>query len=149
MQYLFYGTLDVLNPRIAEFDYFMTLRANKMIVLLVSVGLLILSEIFTKLVFAYQIALNQQIQRIINCGPAHPVILVFHVDIEGFHIKMAISGIDFFQNGVPLRRFSQLLILKVGRENLFYFLKNFCIKNHLQQRAKITGLKTLFHSLFL
>ena len=60
MQDLFYGALNILNARITKFHNFMTLSANQMIVLFVSVRFLVLRKIFSKLMFANQITLYQQ-----------------------------------------------------------------------------------------
>jgi hypothetical protein len=52
------------------------------VVLLEPIRFFVLSQILSELVLAYQIALNQQIQRIVNGGPAYPVVIVFHADVE-------------------------------------------------------------------
>ena len=59
MQDLFYRTLNILNARITEFHHFMTLRANEMIVLFIAVRFLVLRKIFSKLMLANQITLDQ------------------------------------------------------------------------------------------
>src|SRR5687767_4461584 len=88
MQYLFYCTLNILNARVTKFNYFMTLRTNQMIMLLIPIGFLVLRKIFSKLMFAYQIALYQEIQCIIYRSTTHPVIFVLHADVKRFNIKM-------------------------------------------------------------
>ncbi|EIM75698.1 hypothetical protein A3SI_12654 [Nitritalea halalkaliphila LW7] len=58
VQYFTYGILNVLDTRITKFEDLIALRANKMIVLLKSIRLFILREIFAKLMFGNQIALH-------------------------------------------------------------------------------------------
>lgn len=119
---IFYGALNVLNPRIAELYHFVTFRADQMVMLSAAVSLLVLCEIFPELVFAYQIALNQEIKCVINRRPANPVVFIFHADVQRLNIKVAIARINFFEDRIAFRRFPQLLVLQVSRENLFYFL---------------------------
>ena len=81
VQYLFHRTLNILNPWITKFYNLMTFRTNQMIMLLVAVGLFVLRKIFSELMFANQIALYQEIQRVIDGSATHAVIFVLHADV--------------------------------------------------------------------
>lgn len=104
--------LNLLNSRVAEFKNSFTVRANQMVVLLVEIGLLKLREVFTELVFCNQITGKQMFDSIVNSGTADPVLFVFHVDVERFHIKMIIDGINFIEYGKPFRCFPETLFFQ-------------------------------------
>ena len=74
MEQITHCRLDLLDARIAELNYFPAIDADEMIVLLKAVGLLVLCEIFSKLVLRDEIAIHQQLKRIINGGAAHAVV---------------------------------------------------------------------------
>ncbi len=73
--------LNVLDSGIAKFLHLMTLRTNKVVVLFISVGFFILCKVFAKLMLCNQITFYQQIQRVVNCCPADPVVFIFHTNI--------------------------------------------------------------------
>jgi len=103
----------------------MTFCTNQMVVLFIPIRPFILRLVASKLVFGYQIAFYQQIQRIVNSRPTHMVIFVLHIYIKHFHIKMSHVGINFFKDSIPFRGFSEVFVFKVGRKNfpyLFYGL---------------------------
>ncbi len=83
-----------------KLHYFVAFRANEVVVLLVAVGLLVLCQVLAKLVFAHQVTLHQQVQRVVYGGPAYAVVFVFHADIQRFHVKVAVAGIDLFQDRI-------------------------------------------------
>src|ERR671912_1723618 len=130
VQYLFHGTLNILDAWITKFYHLMALRTNQMIMLLVTIGFFVLRKIFSELMFAYQIALHQKIQCIIHRRAAYPVIFILHADIERLNIKVALTRIDLLQDRVALRRLSQLLIFQVSCKNLFYLFVYFWIDHH-------------------
>jgi hypothetical protein len=127
MQDFLHCILYVLNSWIAKFNHFVAFRTDEVIMLLISIRFFVLRQIFAELMFAHQIARYEQIQGIVHGSPADPVVFILHIDVERFHIKMPVPGINLLQYGVPLRGLPQLLIFKVCRENLLYFLENFCI----------------------
>ena len=122
MKNLLGSLLNVLNPRIAEFNDLMTIRADQMVMLLVTIRFLILRQVLSKLMLTHQIALHQQIKGVVHRGPADPVVLVLHADIQRLHIKMTIPGINFLQDSVSLGRLPQRLVFQVRRKDLPDFL---------------------------
>jgi hypothetical protein len=91
MHQFLHRILDVLDSRIAKLNHFVTVGANEVIVLLVAVRFFVLCQILAKLVLAHQVAFDKQIQRIINRGPTHAVVFVFHVEVQGLDIKMTVQ----------------------------------------------------------
>src|SRR5690606_32589093 len=88
---LFDGFFYGLYPGIAKLHHFAGIRKYHMIVLSVKIGFLVLCLIFAKLVFAYKFAFHQEFYGIVEGGPTNPIVLVFHVDIERFYIKMLLA----------------------------------------------------------
>lgn len=105
MQELLYRILYILDARITELNHPVALGANEVIVLFITIGLLVLREVLSKLVFTYKVAFYKQIEGIVNCGPANPVILVFHADVERLYIEMTVARVDLFKYGITFRCF--------------------------------------------
>ena len=74
--------------------------------LAIKIGFLILCLIFSKLVFSNQFTFQQEFNGIVKGRPTYPIILIFHIDIKGFYIKMIITIINFLENGVAFGCFS-------------------------------------------
>jgi hypothetical protein len=119
-QFTYHG-LDIVDAGITKFHYLMAVGTDKVIMLPVAVRLFILCQVPAKLVLAGEVALYQQVERVVHGSPAYAVIFVFHADVEGFYIKMAVAGINFFKDGIPLRRFPQAFIFQICRKNFFHF----------------------------
>src|SRR5687767_13206862 len=96
-QFAYYG-LDLMHTGIAEFYYFMAIGADHVVVLAVAVRFFVLRQVFSKLMFAYQVVFYQKIQGIINCSPAYLIVFILHTDVQRFYIEMTAAGIDLFQN---------------------------------------------------
>lgn len=93
-QSFFNSILDFLNTRITKLENITGCKIYKMIMLFEFVRLLKLSAIILELMLNNQIAIEQQFHGIVKSCPAHPVFVVFHLDIQGLDIKMTISKID-------------------------------------------------------
>lgn len=115
---------DFLDAGVAEFFYFSTINTNEVVVLLVAIRPLKLRHVFAKLVLGYQIAGKQQIKGVVNRCPAHPVIAVFHLDVERLHVEMVVAAVNFLQNGKAFWRFAVTVLFEVGRKDLLYFFYN-------------------------
>lgn len=74
--------LNLLDSRIAKFQYSFTINANKVIVLLERIRFFELRKILTKLMLGYEIACKQMFNGIVNGSSANPVFFIFHVDIK-------------------------------------------------------------------
>jgi hypothetical protein len=79
-----------------------------------------LGAIVTKLVFGDQVAVEQEFYRVVQCSTAYPVFVVFHADVQGFDIKMAIRIIDLFKDGKPLGRLPVPALFQVVCEDFLY-----------------------------
>ena len=72
----------LLNPGIAKLDYIARIHIDEVIVLHAAVGLFKLGDIFAELMFHNHAAVEQQLNGIVKCSSAYPVIFVLHEDIE-------------------------------------------------------------------
>jgi hypothetical protein len=81
MKNFFCGLLNILNPGIAKFDNLVTIGADQVIVLLVTIRFLVLGQVLAKLVLTHQVALHQQVEGVVNRCPAYAVILILHADV--------------------------------------------------------------------
>ena len=88
------------------------------------VGFLKLSDIFPKLVFDDQAAIQQKFDRIVQGSPANPVIFILHKDIEWLYIKVSVPWIDLIKNGIALRCFAMPFLFEIACKDLFYSI--FC-----------------------
>ncbi len=73
--------LNFMDPRITVFINSAAGCTDNMVMLLAQIGLLKLSNVFTKLMLDHQPAVQQQFHCVIKRCPANPVIFVLHVDI--------------------------------------------------------------------
>ena len=118
----------LLNARVAKFHYLAAVNANYMVVLLVAVGFFVLGNVFAKLMPLNQIAIYEQLQRIINRGAANIVLLVFHFNVQRFGIEMVNASVYFLQYGIAFRRATLTVFFQISGKNFAGF-----------QRARIIG----------
>lgn len=147
----------ILNPGIAKFNYLAGFGEYNVIVLFEFVRFFELSDVVTELMLSYQIARQQQVHGIVQSGPAHPVILVFHIDKECFNVEMTRAVVYFIEDREALGRFTVTVFFEVGRENLLYtFLGRFahhsgsiwCVKGtHILQRLSFQFVQWFEHHL--
>src|SRR5690606_19118953 len=69
-QEVFSRILDVLQSWITEFNHFTAIRTNDMVVLPEGIRPFKLGTVFSELVFPYQVAIQQQLNGIVQCGLA-------------------------------------------------------------------------------
>jgi len=100
--------------------------ADNMVMLLAGIGFFKLRDILSELVLNDQTAIEQEFHGVVQGSAAHPVAVVFHVDIQRFHVEMAIAGIYFIENGKSLGRFAVPLLFDVLRKDLL----NRCLHIH-------------------
>jgi hypothetical protein len=132
VQDIFNGTLNILYAGVTELYDLVAVGANQVIVLFIAIRFLVLRQILPKLMLAHQVAFYQQIERIVNGCPTHAVVLVFHTYVQGLNVKVAVARVDLFQDRVSLGRLSQLLVLKVSRENFLHLIVNLRIYYHFK-----------------
>ncbi len=114
------GCFDGLNARVTKFNDFSGVSADHVVVLLGTVRLLELRNVFSKLMLAHKITCQQQFYSVVQCSARNPVILIFHFNVEGFHIKMSLIIVNLFEYGEPFRCFSVTILFQIGGKNAFY-----------------------------
>lgn len=127
--------LDLLDTRIAKLYHFAAIDTNDVVVLLIAVRLLELRHVFSKLMLGHQIAIQQNLQGIVNRSTAYAVLLVFHVNVERFHIEMVVSTVDLFQDGKTFRCFTQTICFQIVLKDFFDFADRFF--GHFSEGPKI------------
>jgi len=115
-----YGFFDLMDPGIAIFINPAAACTNDMIMLFAQIGFFELGNIFTELMLDHKAAVKQQFHCIVECGPADTVIVVLHVDIQFFHIKVTLLGINFIQDGKSFRCFPLTFSFNIFRKDLLY-----------------------------
>lgn len=110
--------LNLLHAGIAELQHLATIIANQVIMLLVTITLFVLRQVFPELVLLHQITTHQQLQCVVDRRTGHPVIIGLHVDVQRLRVKMIFTVIDLFEDGVPLGRPSGLTLFKVSAEDV-------------------------------
>ena len=113
---------NLFNAWVAEFYDIPGLHIDQMVMLHAMVGLFKLCDIPAKLMLDHEIAIQKQLNRVIQRGPAYTVVLVLHEYVKRLNIKVAIPGVYLIQDGIPLRRFTVSLLFKILCEYLLYSL---------------------------
>lgn len=108
------------NSRIIKLFDGARVNTNKVIVLVEPERPLELSTIASKIVFDQQVTVKQQFDGIIKCGTAYPVLVVFHSDVECFHIKVPLGIVDLSEDCESFRSFSVLFLLEIFYEQSSY-----------------------------
>ena len=72
---------NLLDPWVAELDDITRIHIYQVVVLHATVCLFELGNVFAKLMFYHQTAVQQQFNGIVKCGPAYPVVLILHKNI--------------------------------------------------------------------
>ncbi len=120
-EYLFESRLDILNSRIAEFQHFIGIGQDDVIVLLILKCALKMGGVLTELMLAHQIAVDQQINRVVKSGSRDPVFFILHAHIQAFNIKMTTVIIDFMKYRKTLRCLAVLVNFQIPGKNLLDF----------------------------
>ena len=66
--------LDLLDARIAKLNHFTTIHTDEMVMLLKAMGLFILRQVLAKLVLGDQVTTDQELEGIVYCSPADPIV---------------------------------------------------------------------------
>ena len=137
---------DLLNSGVAKLKHLAAVHANEVVVLLVAVRFFVERQVLTELVLFHQVAIQKQVECVVNRCPADPVALVFHVDVQRFGVEMVVAAVNFFEDGEAFRRLAKALLLEVSGENVFDFLNYVFLIFHAfdfsqQQRLAKVGRK--------
>lgn len=116
--------LDLLNTRIAKLEHLTAFKTNYMIMLFVSVRLLVLIEIFPKLVLSDKVAINEDLEGVVDSCAANTVIALFHMQVQRFCIEVIIPQVDLFENGKSLRGLPQAVFFKIMGKDLLHFTEH-------------------------
>ena len=108
----------LLNAWIAEFENFVAILANQMIVLFVSICAFELRLVAAELVFGNESAFEQKLNRIVQSSAADTVLFIFHKDVQGFNIKMPALRINFIEYRESFGRFAVPLLSEMFGENI-------------------------------
>src|SRR5688572_14037176 len=127
---LFDRILNVLDPGIAEFNHAVTVRADKVIMLPVAEGFFKLRQVLSKLMLAYQVAIDENVKSIIDSSTANTVVLVLHVHVQRFNIEVPLKRIDLFEDRITFWCFPELFGLQVRGEYLLYLVVDLSIERH-------------------
>lgn len=117
MERLFDILFNFFDLRISKFKHQAGFGIDKMVMLLEFVGPLELGTVISELVLGNQVAVQQQLNCIVQRCTANPVLVVLHADIEGLDIEMPVGVVNFLENGKPLRGFTMAALFKVFRED--------------------------------
>jgi hypothetical protein len=118
---------DVMDAGVTELDHISCLRVDKMVVLTAVERFFILGNVPAKLVFDHKIAAQEQLDRVVQRGTTHLVILVLHRDVQRLDIEMTVGVVDLFQDGKPFGGFAVSLFFQIILEDFFYRLLRFGI----------------------
>ena len=111
---------NFLEPGVGKLFHFPAYLTNDMLVLLVVISPFELGDVITELMLDDEFTIQEKVNRVVQRGPTHPVILVLHKHVQGLYIEMPRVGIYFIQYGIAFRRFAMPLLLQVIRKNFFY-----------------------------
>ena len=113
--------LYALNPWITELSNFIGVGQDNVVMLLILERLFKVRRILTELVFANQVAIQQELDGVVERGPAHRIALLLHLSEKCFHIKMSGKFINLAKNSEALWGFPVLVSLQISRKDGSYF----------------------------
>lgn len=112
------GLLDLQQPRIAILHDFPGVEVDEMVVLAELVRTFVLGTVMAKLVLDHQIAVQQQLNGVVQGGATNTVLPVFHPVVEVFNIEMPLGAVNLLQDGKALRSLSKIMVMEVFGEYL-------------------------------
>jgi len=115
---LFQCGLDLLDTRVTKLQHFAGVGEDDVVVLLDPIALLVLRHFVAKLVFADEVAINEQIDGIVQRGPTYAVFVGRHVGEQRLNVEVPFVRINLTENGKPFRRFAVTVLLQVGFEQV-------------------------------
>lgn len=128
--------LDMVQARIAKLHHLAAVGADQVVVLFVAKRFFVLGQVAVELVFAHQVAFQQQVEGIVYGGPAYTVFAVFHADVEFFHIKMFLARINLIEDRKPFGGFPVAFAFEeIGKDLLDFF--EYLGVGHAKQRYNL------------
>jgi len=104
---------DLLYAGVAKFEHMATVQADEVVVLLKAVSPLILCQILAKLVLGDKVAAYQELKGIVDGSPGYTIILVFHVYVKGFGIKVITTAVNLLEDGISFRGLAECKLFKM------------------------------------
>jgi len=136
--------LYLLYARVAEFENLPAVLADKVVVLRILVRTFKMGNVLTELMLRYQFAVEQQLYRVVQGGPAHAVVLLLHLYVQRFDVEMSRVRIDLMEYGKPFGRFAVPVLLQVVGEDLPYVVEYFGL--YFRYHFPGEGLKVLIRT---
>ena len=87
---LFDSLLDFHEPRVAILQHLAGLQIHKMVVLAEFVRTLVLGAVVAELVLDHQVAVQKQLDGVVQSGATHSIFAVFHPVVKFLDVEMAI-----------------------------------------------------------
>jgi hypothetical protein len=109
--------LDALDARIAKLEKLIAVNANQVIVLPVTEGTLVLGLIGSKLVPYDQVAVEEEVECIVDGGPADAATSGPHAREKFIGVDMVCGGIDHVEHCEPFGCLALVPFLQKGTEN--------------------------------
>ena len=103
VQYLTHHRLNLLDSRITELQYFITILADKMIMLFIGIGFFEHGQVLTKLMPRNKVTGKQMFNCIIKCGTADMVLFLLHPLKKLVNIKMILQLVYLSKYGKSFR----------------------------------------------
>lgn len=100
-----------IDAWIGKFFHFAALLTNEVFMMAVVEGFFELGDVVTKLMFDHQFAIQEQVDGVVKCRTADPIVFVFHENIERLYIKVPRMGIYFIEDGKSFRCFPMSFFL--------------------------------------
>ncbi len=117
LQHVLRSSLDLHDPRVTELKHLFAVGADKMVVLAVLVRLLELRHVLSELVLHHQPGAKQDLDIVIQSGPAYPVLLVLHHEIQLLDVEMPFVRIYLIKDRESLRGLPVLVNFQVICQN--------------------------------
>jgi len=109
--------LDALQTGVAELEELVTVDADEVIVLPVTEGSLELRLVLPELVADDEIALHQELERVVDGGATHAVAALLHAEVELVGIDVVVGCVNFLKYGKAFRRLTLSALPEEGAED--------------------------------
>ncbi len=107
-----------LDFRVGKLKYLAALIANDVVMMFVAIDAFIVQVLMPKAVLADEVALDQQIERVIDRCAGDVVIFLFEFNEEFVGIEVSSSRINFAQHNVALRRSAVAFLFEELTKNM-------------------------------
>lgn len=135
VEHFLYGLFYGLDTGIAEFHNFTGIGKYHVVVLPVKIRFFVMRLVLAELMFSGQAAFQKKFYGVVQGGPAHPVVLVLHFNVERLYVEMVVTFIYFLEYSIALRSFPVAVVFEeTGEDILHYLLVLFIVHNRGHQK---------------